>query len=197
MAVYVLWMVAAYLRPSEPLSIRRGDIQPPLSGVSSRWQLLLFPESRPDRSKTYAANDSIELHCVWCPLLALTAAAMHSGPANQLVFPFSYPAFLKEWHIALKMTGLIGILVPYCARHSGPSIDAAKSVRTKLEIQTRGRWASVKSVERYERRARLTQSWNKLTASQQAHAKFAESHLEGMLRGSVSPDVSSAPLTRD
>ena len=63
MGIYMLWMVTCYLRPGEPLSIQRGDIKIPLHGISSRHQVLLSPEDRPLRSKTYAVNDTVELYC--------------------------------------------------------------------------------------------------------------------------------------
>ena len=58
MGDYLLWMVTCYFRPGEPLFIQRGDVQIPIQGISSRHQVLLYPENRPLRSKTYAATRS-------------------------------------------------------------------------------------------------------------------------------------------
>ena len=63
MALYVIWMLVCYMRPSEPLRILVKDLQRPVANISQHWQLSLFPEERPARSKTYASNDSIELSC--------------------------------------------------------------------------------------------------------------------------------------
>ena len=67
----------------EPLTIQRGDIQFPIQRISSRHQVLLHPKDRPLRSKTYAANDTVELYCPWCESLPLTATALsHQTPQN-------------------------------------------------------------------------------------------------------------------
>ena len=183
MALYILWCVCLYMRPSEPLGILRGDLQKPVLNVSRRWQLLLFPEERSDRSKTFAANDSIAMHCQWATWLPLTAEVLADGPKDEVVFNFTYPEFLVEWEACRKHLGLK--MVPYEARHSGPSVDAAKGLRTRTEIKNRGRWASERSVTRYEQRARLVRSYNLLTAAQQARADYCEAHLGDMLLGRV------------
>ena len=87
-------------------------------------------------------------------------------------------------------------MVPYEARHSGVSIDAALSLRTRRERQERGRWASEKSQLRYERRARLLQSFNRLPATHRAFAQECEKRLEAMLMLGGSPDALDWPRTR-
>ena len=77
MGIYMLWMVTCNFRPGEPLSIQRGDIQIPFQGISSLHQVLLYPEDRPLRSKTYAANDTVELYCPWC-----ATSLSHGNPRN-------------------------------------------------------------------------------------------------------------------
>ena len=66
MDTYLLWMVTCYFTPGEPLPIQRGDVQIPRQGISSRHQVLLYPEDGPLTSKTHAANDTVELYCPWC-----------------------------------------------------------------------------------------------------------------------------------
>ena len=85
MAIYILVMVVCYFRPSEPLGIQRRDVQPPAHGTTNRWTVLLFPEARPERSKTYAANDSVELYCPWLtPAQDIGNALPHSNPPDGL-----------------------------------------------------------------------------------------------------------------
>ncbi len=189
MAVYILWCVCLYMRPSEPLGILRGDIQKPVTNMTLRWQLLLFPEERGDRSKTFAANDSIEIHCQWPPWLPLTAEVLADGPKDEAVFNFTYPEFLAEWEACRRRLGLK--MLPYEARHTGASVDAAKCLRTRTEIKNQGRRASERSVIRYERSARLLRSYHLLKAMRQARAEYCEAHLGDMLLGRVAVD--SAP----
>ena len=89
----------------------------------------------------------------------------------------------------------IGVgLVPYQARHSGASIDAANNVRGLPSIQKRGRWASKKPVQRYEKAGRLQDTWRELTSWQKDHFKLcAESLRSVMLENRGYPPVMAGP----
>ena len=63
--IYLLWMVTCYFRPGELLTILREDMRVPIQGINPPFQVLLYPEDRPLRSKTYACNDTVELFCLW------------------------------------------------------------------------------------------------------------------------------------
>ncbi len=203
-AAIVEWMNREFLRAQdankgEVLTIHRGDFQRPVTNVSSHWQLTLFPEARLERSKTYASNDSVEMFCAWMPALPTVTEALTTGPRDELCFPFSYPEFLAQWKITQTATGLARampkMMVPYEGRHSGPSIDAALGTRTRKERQERGRWASDKSQARYERRARLMQSFNRLPAALQAHGQLCEAKVNDLFLGRISADELVVPAT--
>ena len=75
------------------------------------------------------------------------------GNATERVFNFNYHDFLVVWSKVIEAARLgdfIQSLVPYMARHSGPSIDAALGTRTRKEIKDRGRWKADRSVFRYD-----------------------------------------------
>ena len=186
MAIFTLWMVTSYFRPSELLGVCRADLQRPVPNMPTHWHFLLFPEERPDRSKVYASNDSVETFSKFCHCLPATVAAASEGPDNEKVFPFFYPAYLAQLRVTNKRLGLK--VIPYEGRRSGPSIDAARGFRTAKEIQSRGRWAALKSVQRYESRARLTKSFNLLTSRQQSHALGCEAKLDDLILGRVTPE---------
>ena len=191
MAIYLCWMLACYTRPKELLSVQVQDLQRPVPGVSNHWHINLFPESRTNRSKVLASDDSLELSCAWMPFLAQTAEVLAQGPKTSLLFNFTYADFLVQWKATGKRLGLTA--VPYQARHSGPSIDAARGLRTRIEIKTRGRWSSDKSVLRYEKKARLMQSFNTLSDPLQLHAVACEGKLAALMAGSLSPDCIALP----
>ena len=86
-------------------------------------------------------------------------------------------------------------IVPYQARHSGPSIDAARSLRTRAAIKARGRWCSDRSVLRYEQRARLIAGYNKLPVTLQQHLNECERLLPALLLGKISVEVLPWPQT--
>jgi hypothetical protein len=62
-------------------------------------------------------------------------------------------------------------LTPHMIRHSGPSNDRFENRRTLLAVQKRGRWAMSKSVNRYEKHARLLRQIHRLSPEQQLRAK--------------------------
>ena len=83
--------------------------------------------------------------------------------------------------------------MPYQARHSGPSIDAARHLRTRAEIRARGRWASEKSVARYERPARLAESFQELPTGVQEFCQRAEEHFSALIVWRVTPGLLATP----
>ena len=84
-------------------------------------------------------------------------------------------------------------VVPYQARHSGASLDAAGAYRTRRELKQQGRWASDSSVRRYEKRARLTAGYNTLPAATRAYLDRCEALLGDLFCGKAAPDVVASP----
>ena len=187
MAVYLVWLVATYMRPNEPLKILKGDVVQPVANVSREWLVNLFPEERDDRSKTYAANDSVSLHVSWAPWFQDLLPALVKGRADEPVFDFSYPTFLEIFMKALRRLGLPPV-VPYEARRSVPAIDVSRNLRTRQEVKERGRWKSDKSVQRYEQLARRALSFFRLGASLQTKCRACKDALGDVLLGRRPPD---------
>ena len=65
------------------------------------------------------------------------------------LFPMSQVQYRRIWYHALDGCNLKGMGNPHRLRHSGPSRDVFLNRRTLEEVRRRGRWASVKSVQRY------------------------------------------------
>ena len=185
MGVYVMLMLCAYLRPGEGLKLRCGDLIAPTPERPDCWSLLLFPQERGDRSKTGALDDSILLDTPWCRWMGAALQMVAQGSSEAAVFSFDYVAFVKVFKKTSELLGLRD-LVPYQARHSGPSIDRSRQLRSLDEISRRGRWQSAKSVQRYERHARLGQTLQNFSGQQRRCFDFAERHLEELLGGRVS-----------
>jgi len=68
-------------------------------------------------------------------------------------------------------------------RHSGPSIDRARQRRTLEECRKRGRWASWRSLVRYEKGARLSHFWNRLPEQVRTKLSYCEDHLADLMLG--------------
>ena len=182
MAIMLLLMVTCYLRPSDAMRMRHGDIIPPAHGVSRFWSLLLHRAEHGITSKTKTVDDSILLDTPTIqPWIATIAKVLREGKESDFIWTFSYPDFSREFARSVKRLGVLHSVVPYMGRHSGPSIDRVTGVRDLLEIQKRGRWLQFKSVQRYEKHARLAEVTNSLSAESAAYMKAAEVHLEAVL----------------
>ena len=78
-------------------------------------------------------------------------------------------------------------LVPYQLRHSGANSDMLSRLRGSEEIMKRGRWRCLQSVSRYEKHARVTLEFSKLSAAIQQHCVVCEEQLAAAFLGSASP----------
>ena len=190
MAVFMLMGLGTYARPSELLGLRQKDLIPPVRGVSKFGSLLIAPEEIGATTKTGESDDSVLLDCAWMPWLDRLVSELHSRNRHQssAVFDFDYPEFCAAFQGAvaeLSMTHLN--IVPYAWRHSGPSIDRARNLRSLQEVQKRGRWRQAKSVNRYEKAGRLGMSIQELTSAQSAYCELAERHLEATIFRLPSP----------
>jgi hypothetical protein len=110
-----------------------------------------------------------------------------------MVFSSTYPEMLKEFRTAAKKLQVSA--VPYQARHSGASIDAALELRTRTEIKARGRWTMGQktNVARYESKARLAESLDKLPSVLLVHLKQCGHRVEVLLCGRCNPGVLPLP----
>ena len=183
MAVFLMISVSSYLRPNELMSLKRGGIIAPAAGISPYWNLLLFPSQQAERSKTNLCDVSIVMDSPYLQFLGPVLKVLASGPKQELAWTFTYPQYLLEFKVALSELGVTEVIVPYQTRHSGPSIDIARRYRTVSEAQRRGQWATVKSVQRYEKGARLGESWELLPAAVRRLLEACEAALEDILLG--------------
>ena len=82
---------------------------------------------------------------------------LQTGSSAARVWDFDHPSYTEKLRAISRLLGIGGPdttsqpLVPYQLRHSGASIDMNDRLRSPLEIQTGGRWASAKSLTRYGR----------------------------------------------
>ena len=192
MAAYVLWMVVTYNRPSEPLTVQRRDLSRPMIGVSPQWTVLLWPAERDGRSKVLGSDDSLTLDTKIVPWFPQLVEVLSEGPQAENIFNFTYAEFNKEFTRARRKLR-IKRLVPYQARHSGASIDLCLLYRSIPEVKGRGRWASEKSMLRYNRAAKLAQSMKQFDQRQQDFFVAAERQLEELFFGKVAPEALRLP----
>jgi hypothetical protein len=168
MAVYVTMMWSSYSRPGSLLRLCPENLIAPSLG-GRHWTLLLNPLEGMRPSKTLEYDDSVALdHKMWVPLEPLLLA-LKQRPRGRPVWDFTYPALLRVWR---QMTSELHLrLVPYQARHSGASHDRLSGFRSLADIKKRGCWRGDKSVQRYEKAARLGKSWEAHTPLFRVHAE--------------------------
>ena len=187
MAVFLLLLVSTYARPNELLRVAKGCVVAPAHNITSVWSLVLNPAEGLRPSKTGAVDESMLLDSPWLQWLGPALTILNEGDPTQPLFNFSYPQFLHHFRKARQELRLKDV-VPYQARHSGPSIDRARGLRSQVEVQKRGRWQAAKSMARYERAAKLARTWQELSASQRQLFTECEKYIEEIVLGRPYPE---------
>lgn len=160
---------------------------PPTAGVTSHWSMVSSLSETQDVSKVGGKDDSILLDSEWLQFVHPMLEVLRKGKPLDRVWNFTYAEYLKVFQEAARELGVQ--VVPYQARHSGPSIDRANRRRDLDEVQKRGGWMTRKSVQRYEKAGRLAASWRVLSSSTQTACKEAERHIEDIMLGHDYPAI--------
>ena len=116
---------------------------------------------------------------------------LKNGNPTARLFDFTYSQLLREFRKASRALGVTA--VPYQARHSGASLDAALGYRSKAAIKARGRWAKDKSVARYESKAKVVDSPEGINPKTLAYMQKFISRLGELLRGRIEPHNIAPP----
>jgi len=161
MALFVLLSVSTYARPSELLRCVTRCLVRPTASALDEWAVLLAPTELATPTKTGEFDLSVPLDSPYLkPWITVLLEALKSRHPNSPLWDFEYGEYLSTFKAAANRLQIN--LSPYQTRHSGPSIDRAKKLRTLHEVQKRGNWRSNKSVLRYEKAGRLSLSYQNL-----------------------------------
>ncbi|CAK0855451.1 unnamed protein product, partial [Prorocentrum cordatum] len=162
MALAWLLMVDTYMRPGECLDLKTSQV---LRATSQRHMalaaILLHPAEHGQSSKVGAADESLIVSRPW--LSDILMMYVDARPSGSPLWNFS----LKQMNASfIAVCGVVGISylkpVLYMGRHSGASLDRLHNRLDLAEVQRRGRWRSMASVRRYEKRALVQGVYNKL-----------------------------------
>ena len=176
LAIYLMVGVSTYARPSTLLAARRCDLVPPTPGVSRHWAVLTHPREQKKPSKRGHFDEGCPLDSPYLQGLDIVFEKLASTTSKAPLWNFDYPeaaALLKE---AAEDLG-VGPVTLYQMRHSGASIDLAKSWRNLTSAQRRGEWTQAKSMHRYEHSSRLGSDYAKLNPQLRAACEEAEKQL--------------------
>ena len=182
-AVAVLVMFDGYLRPYEVMGIRLRDVYLPTPEFACvSIQICPWAAQRP--SKTGVFDDTVRLDSRSRPEVALllvwwVQCRRQAGADNDdFLFTMDQAELSKAFVKAIEWLWLSPWrFVLYSNRHGGPSADRGDGSRSPEEIQRRGRWASERSVRRYEQTGRLHAVIASLPATVQDFCRRAAAHL--------------------
>lgn len=134
----------AYLLGQDWRQSRGRDIAVADAGVSLPFEV----RERGEKVKTWS-NQGVIIDTEF--LKFVLAATQDEMDDLDLVFPMCGPTFRRLFREAAEARGLGFVGPPHNQRDSRPARDAFLNKRSLEQIRRRGRWALVKSVERYSK----------------------------------------------
>ncbi|CAK0835229.1 unnamed protein product [Prorocentrum cordatum] len=155
-ALMVLVMSLAYLRPSEAEGLLEQDLVPPTTS-SPFFAVNLRPSDRGEVSKVRLSDESLLLDSTAALWLGEALQSLKVGLPSRPLFDLAALQLRGVWAAALRALGIPNRFVLCQLRHGGSSHDRLRRQRSLPEIKERGRWASDKSVRRYEAHALVQQ----------------------------------------
>jgi len=173
MALWVLLNFSTYLRPGETCRLKCKDVIAPVKGSEgpmTLWTLLISPFEGLIPTKTNSFDEAISLDDKRLAFLgpalgkladkkikkAMTQRKTKAEAEEMPLWSFKAEDVLKEFQQVGKDTGLQWLTeTTYVLRHGGASRDVALKIRTLVEVQRRGRWASTQGLKHYEKHGRL------------------------------------------
>eukprot|EP00438_Fugacium_kawagutii_P013880 Skav219719 [mRNA] locus=scaffold301:36224:37183:+ [translate_table: standard] len=171
-AVALALQYDTYMRPSEVLSLTFAQVLRPGPKCSARyqkWGILLAPQTVGKPTKTMELDVSIlvgDISRPWLHTMLRTYCA-HQLPGSRMFPDLDLSRYERYFAHAMRLLDVPLVVTPHVVRHSAASCDRFHKRRTLQQIQKRGRWATPKSVARYEKEALILHGWNQLSQSQQ------------------------------
>ncbi|CAK0844871.1 unnamed protein product [Prorocentrum cordatum] len=177
-----------YLRPGELLDLRVPCCILPQPSAGSGYNkmglvvgasaLVMGDDVHTRVTKTGLQDDTVLIDGqsragVAGALMALVKSA-NQARQGRLMFLHSYASYNRLLKKAAVAVGLPTKVTAHLPRHGGPSEDYLRGARSLADIQSRGRWSSFRSVQRYQKSGRALASFRRLSAAVKAEAKRAE-----------------------
>ena len=162
----ILLQLDTYARPSEILRLRKRDVVKPCSGTCKFWGVIMGNSEFGERTKTGTQDDTVLLDSSdreYAPVI-LEMLFRHTKSMDDFLFP-GLPLSLYESELqkAKAAAGLNNFqLTPHSIRHSGPSIDFLQKTRGPEQILARGRWRTLKSIQRYQKPGQMMARMSKI-----------------------------------
>ena len=152
-AAALLLQLDSYARPSEIVNLKCVDVIMPVSRVCKFWGVIFGNSATDDKTKAGLQDDTVLLNSLDRDYAPRVLSWVFHSAVNDRLFPsLSLRSYESALNAARHAAGLGQFhLTPHCVRHSGPSIDFLRKSRSPEEIMSRGRWKSLKSIQRYRK----------------------------------------------
>ena len=176
-ALYCMIAFETYGRPNEIMKLALQHVAQPMAGYP-KWALVFGPRELGVPTKTDTIDDGVTLATKgreWIQKLLWWLVRRAQARAQDLtkqwtpkkthskLFFCTLPEIEKAFRLCCNALDLQCLhITPHCMRHSGPSHDSAKELRTLKEICKRGRWKVLSSCNRYEKHSRIQRQFAKL-----------------------------------
>ena len=166
-ALCIVLLFQSYCRPSEGLSLLARQVVRPVigqPGAIGQVSIVLNPEHLLVPSKTGLMDSAVAFdlpHQAWLgQLLLLLKGRRHP---DERLLQITYLELLADMHKAGSALGCQVLRpTPHGLRHGGASHDKVAGFRSLAEIQSRGKWRALQSVQRYEKHARIAEQLERL-----------------------------------
>ena len=175
LAAAVLLQLDSYARPSEILALKKRDVVRPV-GRCKLWGLIFGNSTSGERTKTGTQDDTVFLDSIhdFAPKVLQLVYRASNNDTDSLFPGFTLGAYETKMKAAVNFLGLSRFaLTPHAIRHSGPSVDFLNHTRTADEILARGRWQTLRSIQRYRKPGQMVAKMNRIPSHIWQDAKTA------------------------
>jgi hypothetical protein len=162
--IIIVWSFDCYLRESDWESVAAEDISVTTNPAGILQVACQLGSGSKGLSTKTGSNEGV---IVDDPFVARILKFLKANSsARTTLIPIDQVQFRREWWEALDKIELTDLGPPHSMRHSRPSLQALTKERTLEEIRRRGRWLSLKSVQRYTKSHTLLAQKSKLSHAQ-------------------------------
>ena len=153
-ASYVVVLFNGYLRPGEGSDCLVEDLVKPIVTKDGKTKLglCIAPAERGVATKTRTFDRAVYFDTADIQLETALLKFAGNRKGKEKLFKLTTGQHASNFSAAAELVGLgPEDLELYQCRHGGPSRDAMLSRKTMTEIQDRGDWQTLKSVQRYRK----------------------------------------------
>ena len=189
-AAGVLLSFDLYGRANDLAKALKAELRPPVAsqpGAAGIWTLTLYPTTQQETSKTRTQDETVAIGTsnkrrLWLRQLC-RPLTLHS-PSDKRLLCMTPKRYLQLFHLGRRLAHLAPSN-PHRLRHGGASADGlltSGEQLSDLEIASRGRSRSMKSIRRYRQPARYLRQLQLLLKPQLLLAKAVESKLPRLIQ---------------